>query len=127
MNTKIKVPPIKMNVLLCILSIIYIYLGLLIVPLITLIGQIYYIYASRIWKRRYEGKRNFDLAHSLFHIGHPKWLTDYCFMLFIAGIFITPGIMFIQSLWLNAQDDKIKEITLWGADAVVLVYYCLFI
>lgn len=65
------------SILLCALSFLYLYLGLWVVPVLTIIGQVYFIYASKLWVKRYGGKRNFDLAHSLFHLGHPRWVTDW--------------------------------------------------
>lgn len=57
------------GILLCVLSLLYFYSGLVIVPVLTIIGQVYFIYASKLWIKRYGGKRNFDMAHSLFHWG----------------------------------------------------------
>ena len=37
------------GILLCFLSFLYLYLGLLVVPILTVIRQLYFIYASRLW------------------------------------------------------------------------------
>ena len=89
------------GILLCFLSFLYLYLGLLVVPILTVIGQLYFIYASRLWIRRYGGKRNFGMAHSLFHLGHPRWVTDWGITLYIAGFYLSPLIMLIQSIFIS--------------------------
>ena len=86
------------GILLCFLSFLYLYLGLLVVPILTVIGQLYFIYASRLWIRRYGGKRNFGMAHSLFHLGHPRWVTDWGITLYIAGFYLSPLIIPYQKV-----------------------------
>lgn len=110
------------SILLCALSFLYLYLGLWVVPVLTIIGQVYFIYASKLWVKRYGGKRNFDLAHSLFHLGHPRWVTDWGVMLFLAGFYLSPLIMLVQSFWLDA-DDIYHEVGWWIANAFAALYY----
>lgn len=86
-----------MGILLCVISLLYLCLGLMIVSILTIVGQVYYIYATKLWVKRYGGKRKFDMAHSLFHLGHPRWVTDLGITLFIAGCFLAPGISWFRA------------------------------
>ena len=46
------------SILLCVLSLLYLYLGLIVVPVLTMIGQVYFIYASKLWVKRYGCKQD---------------------------------------------------------------------
>ena len=115
-------PGAKMGILLCVLSALYLYLGLIVVPVLTIVGQVYFIYASRLWVKRYGGKRNFDMAHSLFHLGHPRWVTDLGITLFIAGFYLAPLIMLIQSFW-QETNDVLHEVAWWMGNMLAVLYY----
>ena len=105
------------GILLCVLS------------LLTIIGQVYFIYASKLWIKRYGGKRNFDMAHSLFHLGHPRWVTDWGITLYIAGFYLSPLIMLIQSFWQETNDvfheanDVFHEVVWWMGNILAVLYY----
>lgn len=110
------------GILLCVLSLLYFYSGLVIVPALTIIGQVYFIYASKLWIKRYGGKRNFDMAHSLFHLGHPRWVTDWGITLYIAGFYLSPLIMLIQSFW-QETNDVFHEVAWWMGNILAVLYY----
>lgn len=115
-------PGITDYILLCILSLLYLYLGLLFIPLLTITGQVYFIYTSRLWVKRYGGKRNFDMSHSLYHLSHPRWITDIGIVLFVAGWYLAPIIMLVQSFWLD-RSDMILNIGWWIANICSVMYY----
>lgn len=110
------------NIILCLASVGYLYLGLIVAPLISLIGNLYFIYAVRKWKRLYGSKRNFDLAHSLFHIGHPEWLSDLLFTIFLLSVSLIPFIMFIQSFWIHLGDSLVTLI-IWVIVTLIILRY----
>ncbi len=119
-------PGATTSILLCGLSLLYLYLGLVVVPVLTVIGQVYFIYASKLWVKRYGGKRNFDVAHSLFHLGHPRWVTDWGITLFIATFYLSPLIMLVQSFWADTN-DICHEVGWWTANTVSVLYYVHFV
>ena len=110
------------GILLCFLSFLYLYLGLLVLPFLTFIRQLSFIFASRLWIKRYGGKRNFDMAHSLFHLGHPRWVTDWGITLYIAGFYLSPLIMLIQSFW-QETNDVFHEVAWWMGNILAVLYY----
>lgn len=112
--------------LLCILALLYLYLGLLVIPLLTIMGQFFFIYTSRQWRKRYGGKRNFDMSHSLYHLGHPRWITDIGMILFVSGFYLAPVIMLVQSFWLD-RSNLIHDIGWWITNLYTVIYYILLI
>ena len=119
-------PGATTGILLCGLSLLYLYLELVVVPILTIVGQVYFIYASKLWVKRYGGKRNFDMVHSLFHLGHPRWVTDWGITLFIATFYLSPLIMLVQSFWIDA-DDAFHQVFGWIANAISVLYYVVFV
>ena len=90
------------GILLCVLSLLYFYSGLVIVPALTIIGQVYFIYASKLWIKR--------------------WVTDWGITLYIAGFYLSPLIMLIQSFW-QETNDVFHEVVWWMGNILAVLYY----
>ena len=120
-------PSVTNSIWLCVLSLLYLYLGLLIVPVLTLIGQLYFIYATKLWVKRYGGKRNFDMAHSLFHLGHPRWITDAGITLYVASTNLAPVVMLVQSFWIDTDGSLSQTLQWWIVNSFAVAYYVIFL
>lgn len=115
-------PSITNGIWLCILSLLYLHLGLLIVPILTIVAQLYFIYATKQWLKRYGGKRNFDMAHSLFHLGHPRWMTDAGITSYVASTYLAPVVMLVQSFWIDTDGSLSQTLQWWIVNSFAVGY-----
>ena len=67
------------------------------------------------------------MAHSLFHLGHPRWITDAGITLYVASTYLAPVVMLVQSFWIDTDGSLSQTLQWWIVNSFAVAYYVIFL